>query len=381
MIRLKQHVSILTTLLVISFILTGSTLPGISGQAAVSSEQVEAINPGLLDSLVEAHARSSQCRVTARMVDPWGNAYAFGYDGRKNEKIMDFSGSVDIGSCTKMFTAASILQLAEQGKFTLESRLVDLLPPEKGRYGGLLRFEDWDYTDEVRLYHLLNHTSGFPDYFFGDDETEIKLHGDSTLQFTPAQLVTLADRLHEPELEPGEKFSYSNVNYILLGLIIEKYSGMTYQQYVRQHILAPLQMNNTYFSSLESRKGRAPGHFKGQPAEMPPTMAWSAGDIVSTLEDMTIFIKAWDKGEVFEEKKTIDLLKTEHFNPMGGGISYGLGVINLLGLSRGHGGQTFGFTAYMAVTPNGASFALGCDDASADTWGPAMIISKHISGE
>ena len=370
------------TIFFISVILMAFTYAGregnlFHGTAEITGNSAQEI-PQKIDSAIEEQARTYKCRVTARVVDPRGNAYYFGYDGRKNEPIRDFSGSIDIGSCTKLFTATSILQLMEKGKFSLDSKLVDLLP-DKELYAGLLTFEDRDYTDEVRLYQLLNHTSGFPDYFAGSDDLEIKMHADSSLRFTPKQLISLARRLYEPDLKPGEKFRYSNVNYILLGLIIEKYSGLSYQQYIQNNILDQLGLKSTYFSSLESRKGRAPGHFKGEPAEMPATMALSAGDIVSTLDDMTAFIKAWSEGKLFQAPETLELVKTQDFNPMGGGFSYGLGIINLLKLSLGHGGQTFGFTSYIGSVPNGGQFAFGCDDASASSWAPALKISRLVS--
>ena len=342
--------------------------------------QIKTENPEEIQATIEKHAKTYKCRVTAKVVDPQGNTYYFGYDGRADKPIRDFSGSIDIGSCTKIFTATSVLQLMEQGKFSLDSRLVDLLP-DREMYKNLVNFEDKDYTEEVKLYQLLNHTSGFPDYFADNDDVEFAIHGDSTLHFTPKQLIALADRLHDPELKPGEKFDYSNVNYILLGLIIEKYSGLPYQAYIQKHILDPLGMKDTYFSSLESRKGRSPGFYKGKPAEMPPTMALSAGDIVSTLDDLTTFMKAWAKGSLYSDPATLEMVKTKYFDSMGMGIEYGLGIIDLQGKSFGHGGQTFGFTAYMATLRNGARFDFGCDDATASSWLPAMNISGFLSSE
>jgi D-alanyl-D-alanine carboxypeptidase len=163
-----------------------------------------------------------------------------------------------------------------------------------------------------------------------------------------------------------------------LGLIIEKFSGMQYQQYIQQNILNPLGIKHTYFGSLSSPTGRAPGHWKQKESQIPSSMAWSAGEMISNLDDMTIFIAAWYKGYLFQNKKTMQEILSKNFLAMGSGVMYGLGTININDLSWGHAGQTFGFEAYMGALNNGYSFAFGLDDASADAWMPAIKISTIL---
>jgi D-alanyl-D-alanine carboxypeptidase len=273
-----------------------------------------------------------------------------------------------------MFTAASILQLVEQRKISLDDPLVRVLP-DPTLYQGLSVFDGKDYIDSITIRHLLNHTSGFADYFMGDDKNEITLHGDSTLRFTPRQLIRMAARMNKPKFRPGTSFGYSNVNYILLGMIIEKYSGLRYHAYVQRNILDPLGMKHTHFASVNSPAGRAPGYYNGKPTEMPATMAGAAGEIVSTLDDMQTFIAAWHQGRLFRQPATMTMLRSADFHDMGGGILYGLGVVKLAGLSLGHAGQTFGFSAYMDVLPNGRSFVFGIDDAAVSAWTPAIALS------
>ncbi len=335
-----------------------------------TSEKVPDSTRLMLDSLVRTLATNRQCRITLKVTSPGGMSAYVGYDGRAGRAIMDFSQPIEIGSCSKMFTATSILQLVEQDKIGLEDKLSDLLD-EPELLKGLMATDTADYLGEVRLKNLLNHTSGLPEYFVDDDNMEVGIHGDSTLKFTPAQLVRMAKRLHQPQFRPGQKHKYTNTNYILLGMILEQHTGTRYQDYFRRNIMDKAGLAHTSFPSTEYVAGRAPGHWNGNPSEMPATLAGAAGEIVSTLDDMDRFIRAWGQGAFFTTPEMMEQVRTRYFKPMGGGISYGLGVINLYG-SLGHGGQTFGFQSYMGILPNGSSFVFGIDDAGVPAWNLAI---------
>ncbi len=329
-----------------------------------------------LDSLLHPLAKEVQCRITMKVTNPAGESYYVGYDGRESQIISDFSDPVEIGSCSKMFTATSILQLVEQKKIGLEDKLTDLLDrPELLK--GLMATDSADYLGEVRLKNLLNHTSGLPEYFLDDDAIELQIFGDSTMRFTPAQLIRMAERLHEPQFRPGEKFTYTNTNYILLGLILEQHTGESFQEYIRQNILDKAGLKHTAFPSVQNIPGRAPGHWHGKPSEMPATLAGAAGEMVSTLDDMDLFIRAWARGEFFTSQEMVEQIRTAYFNPMGGGLSYGLGTIDLFG-TFGHAGQTFGFQSYMGSLSNGASFVLAIDDAAVPVWGLAIGVQAVL---
>ncbi|MGB5188751.1 serine hydrolase domain-containing protein [Robiginitalea sp.] len=329
-----------------------------------------------VDVIVKALAEKGRCRITMKVTPATGDSFYAGYDGRSGQVITDFNQPFEIGSCSKMFTATSILQLVEQEKLSLEDKLSDILGrPEL--LDGLMVTDSADYLGEIRLKNLLNHTSGLPEYFLDDDLMEIGIHGDSTLRFTPAQLVRMAKRLHEPQFKPGAQFKYTNTNYILLGMLIEQYTSLTFQEYIRQNILQKAGLKNTYFPSIDSIQGRAPGYYEGKPSQMPATLAGAAGEIVSTLDDMDLFIRSWARGDFYKSKAMMEQVRSSHYNPMGGGITYGLGVLNI-GSALGHAGQTFGFQSFMGALPNGASFAFGIDDANESAWNIAMILAELL---
>ena len=329
-----------------------------------------------LDKMVKQLATRDSCRMIAK-IEFNKDVYYAGYDGRTNSIITDFSVPVEIGSCSKLYTAAAIHQLIEQKKFSLSSKLVDVLP-NPTLYKHLLVIDSVDYIDSVTVLNLLNHTSGFPDYFMKDLHYELAAHGDSTLQFTPTQLITLAKRLKNPTFKTNEKWGYSNVNYVLLGMIIERVTGMPYQQYIQEHMLKPLGLHHTYFGSVNPPALRAAGFYNKKPVQMPATFAWSAGEMVVTLDDMTKFIDAWYLGKIFRNQSTTHAIQFDNMKDMGMGINYGMGSIRLKGKSWGHSGETFGSSSYMAALPNGSRFALSIDDANVGNWLVAMDITEWL---
>jgi D-alanyl-D-alanine carboxypeptidase len=279
-----------------------------------------------------------------------------------------------------MFTATAILQLIENGRLSLRDPLVKVLP-HPTLYQGLLMIDSIDYIDSVTILDLLRHSSGLADYFVASDSLEILVSGDATLQYTPEQLIRRSKRLNKPSFKPGSgQFRYSNVNYILLGMIIEKLTGLKYQQYIETAILKPLGLQQTWFASVKKPAKVLAGHFNGKLSEMPPTMAWSAGEIISTLDDMTTFIRAWYAGLLFRDKLTASMIRRDYYQSMGVlGIEYGLGNLTLSKKAWGHGGQTFGWQSFMAALPNGYCFSFGLDDAAVSSWAPALMLSGVLS--
>ena len=186
-----------------------------------------------------------------------------------------------LGSITKQFTAAAILQLAAQGKLNVEdpvSKYVENSPAA------------WK---DITIHHLLTHTSGipnftdFPDYQKTQRET-----------VTPVQLVA---RFKDRPLDfaPGSKFKYSNSAYEVLGVIIEKASGEKYEDYLKKHIFDPLDMNDSgYDHDTRIIKHRAAGYEKSKDGNLrnadyiDMSIPYSAGSLYSTVEDLY----RWDRG-------------------------------------------------------------------------------------
>jgi CubicO group peptidase (beta-lactamase class C family) len=181
----------------------------------------------------------------------------------------------NLASITKQFTAVAILQLAEQGKISLQDSLQNFIPdfPSKG------------FT--ITIENLLTHTSGIRDYMQINYPNLYMERWD----FSPKQLID-SFKNYSLEFEPGTKFSYSNSGYYLLGYIIEKVSGKRYQSYIQDNLLNPLELTHTYFDSANIIiPNRVNGYSKDgisfQNAEYwSPTIEYATGGLISNVADL-----------------------------------------------------------------------------------------------
>ncbi|NTV72525.1 MAG: beta-lactamase family protein [Azonexaceae bacterium] len=194
----------------------------------------------------------------------------------------------NLGSMNKMFTAVAILQLVEQGKLSVGDRIIDVLPDYPNR----------EVPAEVTIDQLLTHTAGMGDCFTGDFFTT-----------PPEQLKTVAGYLplfvDKPlQFEPGTQYAYSNEDYIVLGLIIEKITGQSYFDYVRENVYALAGMVNTDAFDLDTPVPNlaigyttqdAEGNQTGELADNTPLMpvkGTPAGGGYSTAGDLLSFKEA-----------------------------------------------------------------------------------------
>jgi CubicO group peptidase (beta-lactamase class C family) len=245
-----------------------------------------------------------------------------------------------IGSISKQFTAAAILLLAEQGKLSLEDPVSKYVP-------GLTR------GSEVTIRMLLSHTSGYQDFWPQD-----------YLMFPMKQDVTpraIADRWGEQPLDfaPGTRWQYSNTNYTLAGMVVERASGMPFYRFVQTRILDPLRLTSARDFDASPRAADATGYIRYALGPLHPApdagsgWMWAAGMLAMTASDLA----RWDSTMIRQT-----LLRPSSYREMqrevrlknGAGTGYGLGVD--VAMSNGHflvehGGEVSGFTAENMVFP------------------------------
>ncbi len=236
-----------------------------------------------------------------------------------------------LGSNTKQFTATAILQLAEQGKLSVDDPVSKYYPDAPAAWS------------KITIKHLLTHTSGIPTYTAipkGFD-TEFKLH------HTPEELIKLT-RDKPLDFEPGSKSAYDNSGYILLGYIIEKVSGQPYADYVQAHIFGPLGMKNSgYDSSERIIPLRASGYQPGPDGAwintpfLDMSVPYAAGSLYSTVDDMLI----WDQA-LLQDKPLKAASLQQMYTDYGHAYGFGWVIDKQFGKDRvSHSGGVNGFVS------------------------------------
>lgn len=220
-----------------------------------------------------------------------------------------------LGSITKQFTAVMILQLVEQGKVKLNVPISTYLPDYPGSRG-----------DIITIHHLLTHTSGTPNY----TSFRAVFEGVSRDPYTPERFTTF---FSDSTLlfNPGERFAYSNSGYFLLGVIIEKVTGKSYEQVLKDNITIPLKMNNTGYDHHGTiLPNRAAGYVKnGSSYRNAPyldmSIPYAAGSLYSTVEDLYLWDQALYSNQLLSEEKK-KLIFAKHIRSGAQHYGYGWGV-------------------------------------------------------
>jgi CubicO group peptidase (beta-lactamase class C family) len=261
-----------------------------------------------------------------------------------------------LGSITKQFTSALILQLVDEGKVKLDGKLSDYLPAYRK-----------DVGDKVTIHQLLTHTSGIPSYtglpgFFANVSRNPYTVDAFVKQYASNDL----------EFEPGSKFSYNNSGYFLLGAIIEKVTGKSYEQALKEKILDPLGMKNTGYDLHAPIIGkRATGYqlvangYQHAPY-LDMSIPYAAGSMYSTVEDLYL----WDQA-LYTDRVVSAQSKALMYKPALGDYAYGW-VINKAEFGNGtpaaerimHGGGINGFNTLIIRYPQQKHLIVLLDNTS-----------------
>jgi CubicO group peptidase (beta-lactamase class C family) len=260
---------------------------------------------------------------------------AYGQADLEWDVPMPVDAMFEVGSIAKQFVAAAILQLKDAGKLRLDDSITRWLP-DLGPGG-----------HNVTLRQLLSHTSGI--FQFGEaPEWEVNLFNPRFPRDSAYRLITL-----EPFQYPtGQAQAYNNSGFWLLGLVVEKASGMKYEDYLNQKILEPLGMRRSmYCDSFANIPHRAHGyHMLPMGIRRPPTVNYTLvsgpGAVCSTAGDLVTWLQALHGGKVLSPESYADMT-TQATLADGTPLHYGLGIKvgeDVSGLRRiGHGGTAPGF--------------------------------------
>ena len=265
------------------------------------------------------------------------------------------------GSLMKPIISVVVLQLVEEGQFSLDDPMTSVLPESV-----TAKFAN---SDEITVRMLLSHTGGVPEFIdlampHIVADLQRVWQDDEWLDFAAAQ---------EPLFAPGEAQGYSNTDYILLGLVIEQATGQTWREEVRERIFEPLKLENTLLpepGDITSPPNQAHGYVDMgaglvdvTEAGVDPSMASASGGqaLITTTWDLDRFLKALLAGELFQNAETLEEMQTFVPWPEGNPISpwvdgYGLGLMKVVypgGIEAiGHSASSADFSAFVYYLPD-----------------------------
>lgn len=281
-------------------------------------------------------------------------------------------GQVRMGSNTKTFTAVVVLQLVGEGKIGLDA-------PVDAYLRGLVRGDGIDGR-QITVRQLLQHTSGLPNYS--------KYLSDDIRYYDPRELLDLALQ-HKADFAPGTNWAYSNTNYLVAGLIVQKVTGRPLAEEIDQRVIKRIGLRHTYFPAPgeEMIRERHPrGYYQesaGAPlvdaTEWDPSWAWAAGQMVSTNSDLNRFFSALLAGRLLP-KAQLDQMRTTvpATYPFPAGARYGLGLVSTPlscgGVYWGHGGSMTGYETRGGVTEDGRAANV------AVTVQPSQAVKERMDG-
>jgi D-alanyl-D-alanine carboxypeptidase len=296
-------------LLLIVFLLGGTLF----SQTLTPQEKLDSILEGTLvhEGKRPVHNIMLYAKNAGTGFEYWHGAGIVGRSDTPIERDFQFK----VASITKTFVATIILQLQEEGKLSVQDQAAKYLADHPWlRFREFHIYEGEPQYDKITLDHLLRHTSGVGD-IFTDKETRFVLRAltHKKMSYDEEKVVQLFFRykLHKhPAHKPGEGFHYSDMNYMLLGFTIEKVTGKTLHENIRERILEPLGMDNTYFEYYEPRRGKqqmidAYLNRLNVTKKINTSYEWAGGGLVSNVRELGVFIEALFQGRLFDRPESL----------------------------------------------------------------------------
>jgi len=342
--------------------------------AAPSTSDIPAA--GLRDRLIglveDRHVTAGLIRVQDGE-DHWSGAV--GVRDLITRKPAGADGHFRIGSVTKTFVATVLLQLVDDGRLALDDRVERHLP---GVVPG---------GERITVRQVLQHTSLLHDYMSHPGHSTNRWRGEARFDdYTPEQLLDVAFTADRDD-EPGEPWRYSNTNYIVAGLLIEKLTGRPYGEEVKRRILRPLDLRHTsvpgHRASLPAPHARGYEPLPTQPptivdaTRMDPSLDWAAGEMVSTTRDLATFVTALIEGRLTSRASLAEMRRMTSADPL---FRYGLGLQEFTLPCAdgpkpvwGHTGQLIGYLTFALTDGQGRSLVLSLNPYEQDPPAAAVV--------
>ena len=347
---MRKTITVFVVCLLFAFVVQAQT--GVANKSALET--------ALQVKLEEWHKAGSFPGATVGVVLANGESFglAVGFSDRQTRSPMKPNDRMLAGSVGKTFAAATALQLIKEGKIGLDDRIEKYL----GRESWFARLPN---AKEITVRQLMNHSSGLMRYEFKEQFTR-DLTANPERVWKPAELVAyLLDE--KPPFEAGKGWDYSDTNYIVLGMIIEKVTGKKFYDEANRRLLKPLKLADT----IPQDGPRLPGLVQGYAGpnnpfggtdemivngkfSINPQFEWTGGGYASTAQDLARWAKMFYEGKAFSADLLPQVLDGVSAPMLGRETKYGLGVIirkTAVGTSYGHSGFFPGYMTDMMYFP------------------------------
>lgn len=317
-----------------------------------------------VDSLIQTHFIEKNGPGGVFMISQKGKPIyerAFGLANLELNVPMNPNNVFEIGSMTKQFTSVSILMLEQEGKLKVSDFISTYIP-------------NYPNGNKITIHHLLTHTSGIKDF------TKVKGLSEISQKEMTSQMMLDFFKNEPVDFQPGEKFEYNNSGYIVLGFIIEKVSGETYQDFILNNIFKKIGMEHSYYATdRKVIKDRAYGYHKKSDGFVNKSVIsfsvpYSSGSLMSTLDDMLKWQTALNKNILLNQKESEKAFTKYKLNN-GEEIEYGYGwhLKNINGIpSREHGGSIFGFKSMGVYIPSKDIYVVGFSNCDCNS--PTQVV-------
>lgn len=360
MIKNHLHMRFFPLLFFIAFVISCSGQPNSNTPDSIENEkasEADSLMIGKLDEFINDYVEYGKFNGAVLVAKEGKIIYKKGFGWANME--WDIPNQPDtkfrIASITKQFTAMLIVQLVAEKKLDLHTPISAYLPDYPKENG-----------DSITIHHLLTHTSGTPEFDLYLNYRDIERN-----RYKPEELIDLfADQ--PLQFSPGEKYEYSNPGYIILGVIIEKITGKSYEQVLQEKILKPLKMTNSgYDHQYNVLRNRASGYSRGYLRNdyyntnyVDMSIPYAAGSIYSTVEDLYLWDQALYTDELLPEKYR-DLLFGKYIPTRRRYYGYGWFIAKmfvgktdeLVEINR-HGGGINGFSTMITRIPSNKSLVV-----------------------
>jgi CubicO group peptidase (beta-lactamase class C family) len=316
-----------------------------------------------MDELVTAYVKNNSFNGTV-LVAQNGKILlekGYGLKNAENKTLHDAASVFQIGSITKQFTAAIIMQLVQEKKLSLKDPL--------SKY-----FKGFANGDKITIEHLLTHQSGIYNY----TNDSVIMQSDVTKSYNAETMIDIF-RKYPADFEPGAKFNYSNSGYSMLGYIAAKVAKKPYEKLVRERIFQPLGMTHSGFdfSHLkDANKSKGYFYLASDSVIAAPivdsTIAYSAGAIYSTVGDLYRWDRAISSGRLLDAASWKAV-----FTPQKAKYGYGWAIDSIYGrLANLHSGGIHGFASFILRIPQDDLVVITLDNSSGTSGG---VIARSLA--